>query len=217
VESNLDNAAVNHDTGAFTMAQILPSTWTAWAVNANPDQDGTADPTDPADVIFTAARYLCALGAGNPDTQRVAVFSTTPARPQSYERAASRTRPNASEGHARNLDRLCQTADYVGKVFAQAAAYAADSTANLPAADLLDRVISFAYAKIGTLRGFALLLAPGHGFSASSVNYGVEVPKDAYTERMLAGACPIVGAMAPGTAPTGGPRQGWTGCLRHWG
>ncbi len=37
-----------------------------------------------------------------------------------------------------------------------------------------------------------MLLAPGHGFSASSVNYGVGVPRDNYTEGFLAGACPIV-------------------------
>lgn len=37
--------------------------------------------------------------------------------------------------------------------------------------------------------GFALLLVPGHGFSASSVNYG-SVPKDADTEGFLTRACP---------------------------
>jgi len=39
--------------------------------------------------------------------------------------------------------------------------------------------------------GFALLLAPDHGFSASSVNYG-QVPADAVT--FLRGSCPIVGS-----------------------
>lgn len=39
--------------------------------------------------------------------------------------------------------------------------------------------------------GFALLLAPGRGFSAASVNYG-QVPKDA--ETFLAESCPIVGS-----------------------
>ncbi|MBC7549617.1 MAG: dienelactone hydrolase family protein [Cellulomonas sp.] len=42
--------------------------------------------------------------------------------------------------------------------------------------------------------GFALMLAPGHGFSASSVNYGVGTRKDAYLEDFLADACPIVGS-----------------------
>ncbi len=39
--------------------------------------------------------------------------------------------------------------------------------------------------------GLALLLAAGHGYDASSVNYG-SVPKDAAT--LLADACPIVGS-----------------------
>jgi len=38
--------------------------------------------------------------------------------------------------------------------------------------------------------GFALLLAPGHVYAASSVNYGVT----AYTQAALRGACPIVGS-----------------------
>jgi carboxymethylenebutenolidase len=39
--------------------------------------------------------------------------------------------------------------------------------------------------------GFALVLASGHGFAASSVNYGI-VPGDA--EAMLRGACPVIGS-----------------------
>ncbi len=41
--------------------QFLPSTWKTWAVDAN--GDGRADPYNPVDAIFTAARYLHAAGA----------------------------------------------------------------------------------------------------------------------------------------------------------
>jgi carboxymethylenebutenolidase len=39
--------------------------------------------------------------------------------------------------------------------------------------------------------GFALVLAPRHGFAASSVNYGM-IPKD--VDAVLAGACPVIGS-----------------------
>ena len=39
--------------------------------------------------------------------------------------------------------------------------------------------------------GFALALAPGHGFQAASANYGM-LPKDA--ERFFRGSCPIIGS-----------------------
>src|SRR3546814_18225096 len=41
--------------------------------------------------------------------------------------------------------------------------------------------------------GFALVLAPGHGFDAASVNYASS-PKRTYRADFLRGACPIVGS-----------------------
>ena len=41
--------------------------------------------------------------------------------------------------------------------------------------------------------GLALIVAPNHGFDASSVNYGT-APKDAYTADFLRHSCPIVGS-----------------------
>jgi carboxymethylenebutenolidase len=55
--------------------------------------------------------------------------------------------------------------------------------------------------------GFALMLAPGYGFSASSVNYGVGARKDALTEQVLSGACPSSAATARGTGPTAAPPE----------
>jgi len=48
--------------GAMGPMQFLPSTFAAYAVDA--DGDGVANIQDPADAIYSAARYLCAWGAG---------------------------------------------------------------------------------------------------------------------------------------------------------
>jgi hypothetical protein len=48
--------------GAMGPMQFLPSTFVAYAVDG--DGDGVANILDPADAIFSAARYLCAWGAG---------------------------------------------------------------------------------------------------------------------------------------------------------
>ncbi len=48
--------------GAMGPMQFLPSTFAAYAVDG--DSDGVADIWNPADSIFTAARYLCGNGAG---------------------------------------------------------------------------------------------------------------------------------------------------------
>jgi hypothetical protein len=48
--------------GAVGWMQFLPSTWKRWGVDAN--GDGVADPYNPVDAIFSAARYLQAAGAG---------------------------------------------------------------------------------------------------------------------------------------------------------
>jgi membrane-bound lytic murein transglycosylase B len=46
--------------GAEGWMQFMPSTWATYGVDAN--GDGVADPNDPEDAIFAAARYLSAAG-----------------------------------------------------------------------------------------------------------------------------------------------------------
>jgi cell wall-associated NlpC family hydrolase len=116
----------------------------------HPDQGPAIDPDDVADVIFSAAHDLCGLGAGIPDTQRLAVAAYN-AGPRAVEQAGGIPHEaDCPQDHPPSLDRRCETADYVRKIFTQAAAYASDTTVELPAGDLLARVIAFAYAKIGT-------------------------------------------------------------------
>jgi len=59
--------------GAVGWMQFLPSTWKEWGVDAN--GDGVADPYNPADAIFTAARYLQAAGASKNLSQAIFAYN----------------------------------------------------------------------------------------------------------------------------------------------
>ena len=57
--------------GALGWMQFMPSSWTAYGVDAN--EDGVKDPYNPVDAIFASARYLKAAG-GDKDL-RQAIFA----------------------------------------------------------------------------------------------------------------------------------------------
>ena len=57
--------------GALGWMQFMPGTWRAYGVDAS--GDGVADPSNPVDAIYAAARYLAASGA--PTEMRRAIFA----------------------------------------------------------------------------------------------------------------------------------------------
>ena len=71
VESNFGQNMGPSSAGAVGWMQFMPSTWLRWGVDA--DGDGLADPWNPRDAVYAAARYLAASG-GQTDIAR-AVFS----------------------------------------------------------------------------------------------------------------------------------------------
>ncbi|MCW2976150.1 MAG: hypothetical protein JWM06_1431 [Actinomycetia bacterium] len=63
VESNFGRNMGPSSAGAIGWMQFMPDTWLRWGTDAN--GDGVADPWNPDDAIFSAARYLAAAGGGS--------------------------------------------------------------------------------------------------------------------------------------------------------
>ncbi|HZC30411.1 MAG TPA: lytic murein transglycosylase [Gaiellaceae bacterium] len=63
VESNFGRNMGPSSAGAIGWMQFEPGTWLEWGYDAN--GDGVADPWNPEDAIFSAARYLAAAGASS--------------------------------------------------------------------------------------------------------------------------------------------------------
>jgi murein DD-endopeptidase MepM/ murein hydrolase activator NlpD len=71
IESNFGRNMGPSSAGALGWMQFMPSTWLRWGTDGN--GDGIADPWNPDDGVFSAARYLAASG-GREDISR-AIFS----------------------------------------------------------------------------------------------------------------------------------------------
>ena len=71
IESNFGQNMGPSSAGALGWMQFIPSSWMRWGMDA--DGDGLADPWDPEDAVFAAARYLAAAGA-HEDLER-AIFA----------------------------------------------------------------------------------------------------------------------------------------------
>jgi murein DD-endopeptidase MepM/ murein hydrolase activator NlpD len=63
VESNFGRNMGPSSAGAIGWMQFMPDTWLRWGTDAN--GDGVADPWNPDDAIFSAARYLAAAGGAS--------------------------------------------------------------------------------------------------------------------------------------------------------
>jgi Transglycosylase SLT domain/Peptidase family M23 len=59
--------------GAIGWMQFMPATWKTWGVDGN--GDGVADPYNPVDAIFSAARYLHAAGASKNLNQAIFAYN----------------------------------------------------------------------------------------------------------------------------------------------
>ena len=67
IESNFGRNMGPSSAGAVGWMQFMPDTWLRWGTDG--DGDGLADPWDPEDAVFAAARYLAATG-GTTDISR---------------------------------------------------------------------------------------------------------------------------------------------------
>jgi murein DD-endopeptidase MepM/ murein hydrolase activator NlpD len=107
VESNFGRNMGPSSAGAIGWMQFMPGTWLEWGTDAN--GDGVADPWNPYDAIFSAARYLAASG-GAADLPR-AVFAYNHADWYVQEVLGLADLYGADPAMAFSLDRMQQSLD----------------------------------------------------------------------------------------------------------
>jgi murein DD-endopeptidase MepM/ murein hydrolase activator NlpD len=109
IESNWGRNMGPSSAGAIGWMQFMPSTWLRWGVDAN--GDGLADPWNPTDAVYSAARYLAAAG-GTTDLYR-GVYAYNHADWYVHEVLSLADLYGGSSTVAFSLDRMQQNLDDV--------------------------------------------------------------------------------------------------------
>ncbi len=73
IESNFGRNMGPSSAGAVGWMQFMPSTWLRWG--ADFDGDGIADPWNPTDAVYSAARYLAAAGGANDISRAIFAYN----------------------------------------------------------------------------------------------------------------------------------------------
>jgi murein DD-endopeptidase MepM/ murein hydrolase activator NlpD len=116
VESNFGRNMGPSSAGAIGWMQFMPSTWERWGMDAN--GDGIADPWNPDDAVYSAARYLAAAGGATDLAQ--AVYSYNHAGWYVNEVLGLAQLYGQGSDVAFSLDRLQQTLDAARRTVALA-------------------------------------------------------------------------------------------------
>ncbi|MEW2166953.1 NlpC/P60 family protein [Streptomyces sp. NPDC007084] len=118
------NPRAGSPVGAQGIAQFMPGTWTTWGVDGN--GDGRRDVWDPADAIPAQARFMCALlkkGKARPE------FEGSPMELALAGYNAGWGRVEQYGGVPPRAFAAGQTYDYVERIMAMSADFAAPATA----------------------------------------------------------------------------------------
>jgi hypothetical protein len=102
-DASCSRAGATNSSGAGGPMQFLASTWASYGRDAN--NDGSASRWDPADAIYSAARYLAASGGRREERQAIFAYNHAGSYVDAVESWATRYRRSTSEGETVPADR----------------------------------------------------------------------------------------------------------------
>jgi hypothetical protein len=103
-DASCTRARATNSAGAGGPMQFLASTWASYGRDG--DSDGSASRWDPADAIYSAARYLAASGAPGEDSRAIFAYNHARWYVEEVERWAARYRRDTAEAEAVPSDRF---------------------------------------------------------------------------------------------------------------